>query len=180
MRQVPGVIDVINTDAATTGETQLVVDRSRLSDLGLTSTQVGTSLRTALSGTQVGNYAQPGQPDVPVIVQMNQATRGTVIPCCRSPWLTSIATGFALGQVVKLQDAQAPVRISRTNRELVVEHPAKRNRARGRRRQQRHRDGLEGEHGLPDGLHLPIQRRHAATAHGLCRVRRGAGNCRWC
>ena len=41
MRQVPGVTDVINTGAASFGETRSWSTAAALSDLGLTSPQVG-------------------------------------------------------------------------------------------------------------------------------------------
>ena len=42
IRQVPGVVDVINNAAASVGETQLVVDRKRLADTGVTAATVAT------------------------------------------------------------------------------------------------------------------------------------------
>ena len=99
MRQVPGVSDVINTDAATSGETQLVVDRSRLVGPGPDLEQVGTSLRTALSGTQVGNYAQAGQPNIPVIVRMNDASRQQrECAAADAVWPTSTASAWRWGR----------------------------------------------------------------------------------
>jgi HAE1 family hydrophobic/amphiphilic exporter-1 len=54
------------------------------------------------------------------MVQMNDATRNDINALLQIPLTYINGNRVALGQVVKLQDAQAPVRIARTNRELVL------------------------------------------------------------
>ena len=56
---VPGVADVRNTDAEQSPELQAQLDRARMNDLGITATEVGNALRTAVAGTQVSHAAAP-------------------------------------------------------------------------------------------------------------------------
>jgi hydrophobic/amphiphilic exporter-1 (mainly G- bacteria), HAE1 family len=81
---------------------------------------VGSGLRTALSGSQVGTYAQAGQPNIPVIVRMDDAARSNLDTLLGTPLTYANGNPIVLRQAVQLQDAQAPVRIGRTNRELVL------------------------------------------------------------
>jgi hydrophobic/amphiphilic exporter-1 (mainly G- bacteria), HAE1 family len=120
VRTVSGVADVINSDAVRSSETQLVVDRSRLSDANLSASQVASGLRMALSGTSVGTYKVSGATDLPIMLRVDPAYRKDVNTLLSLPIAYSGGKRINLGQVVRQVNGQSPTRISRTNRELVM------------------------------------------------------------
>jgi HAE1 family hydrophobic/amphiphilic exporter-1 len=63
IRTVPGAVDIRNTGAERSPETQLVVGRERAKDLALSPGQVARTLRTAIHGTQVSDYQPEGETD---------------------------------------------------------------------------------------------------------------------
>jgi HAE1 family hydrophobic/amphiphilic exporter-1 len=115
MRTVPGTVDILNTDAAQSPEARMVVDRDRALDQGLSPGQVASTLRTALSGTDVGKYKQAGATDVDISLRMNQTDD--------LDRLLQVPLGYRNGRVVKLSQVAsverdlAPAVINRTDRQ---------------------------------------------------------------
>lgn len=117
MRSVPGTADVLNTGAAQAPEARMVVDRDRALDLGLSPGQVAGTLRTALSGTDVGNFKRAGATDISITLRANPAARSNL------DQLLQIPLGYRNGQAVKLDQVAsverdlAPAVINRTDRQ---------------------------------------------------------------
>ncbi len=118
--RVPGAVDVLNTGAATTPETQLVMDRGRLADLGLTTDQVANGIYTSLSGTQEGNYNEPDQTQVPIMVQLDPSVANNLNQLLELPLAYQDGNPVVLGQAVKVQAGISPLRITRVNRQTVL------------------------------------------------------------
>jgi len=120
MRSVPGTADVLNTDAARSPETRLVIDRDRALDQGLSPGQVAGTLRTALSGTDVGKFKQAGATDIDIVLRMNEQARSSL------DQLLSVPLGYRNGQPVKVSQVasverdQAPAVINRTDRQRTL------------------------------------------------------------
>jgi HAE1 family hydrophobic/amphiphilic exporter-1 len=117
MLNVPGTADVLNTDAAQSPEARLVVNRDLALDQGLSPAQVAGTLRTALSGTDVGTYKQAGATDVDIVLRMNEQARSNF------DQLLDVPMGYRNGQAVKLSQVAsverdlAPAVINRTDRQ---------------------------------------------------------------
>jgi HAE1 family hydrophobic/amphiphilic exporter-1 len=120
MKTVPGTTDVKNTDAVRSPETQLVVDRTRALDLDLSPAQVGSALRTALSGSQVGSYDLTGGTDVDIILRSTEATREDLSRLLQTPLKYVDNQPVLLERVVNIESSQAPARITRAERQRVL------------------------------------------------------------
>jgi HAE1 family hydrophobic/amphiphilic exporter-1 len=120
MRTVPGTTDILNTDAAQSPEARMVVDRDRALDMGLSPGQVAGTLRTALSGTDVGKYKRAGATDVDITLRIEETARVDL------DQLLQVPLGYRNGQPVKLSGVAsvkrdlAPAVINRTDRQRTL------------------------------------------------------------
>jgi HAE1 family hydrophobic/amphiphilic exporter-1 len=120
MRDVPGTTDILNTDAAQSPEARMVVDRDRALDQGLSPAQVASTLRTALSGADVGKFKQAGTTDVDITLRINEEARMDL------DQLLQVPLGYRNGQPVKLSRVAsverdlAPAVINRTDRQRTL------------------------------------------------------------
>ncbi len=120
MQTVPGTADVKNTDAARAPETRLVVDRDRALDLGLSPAQVATTLRTALSGSEIGKYDPQGDTEVDITLRLNEADREDLTRLLQMPLGYVNGQPITLDRVVNLDRTLAPARITRDDRQRVL------------------------------------------------------------
>ncbi len=121
MRTVPGATDIKNTDAARSRETQLIVDREQSLDLGLTPQQVATTLRTALSGSQVGQF-DPGEGEnkIDITVRLSEVARNDMEQILQIPIKYVNGQPIYMGRVVNDESSQAPAKITRSDRQRVL------------------------------------------------------------
>ncbi len=121
MRTVPGAADIKNTGAARSRETQLIVNREQALDLGLTPQQVATTLRTALSGSQVGQF-DPGDGGnkIDITVRLSEVARNDINQLMQIPIKYVNDQPIYLGRVVTDESSQAPARITRADRQRVL------------------------------------------------------------
>lgn len=121
IRSVPGTADIKNTDAARSRETQLVVNREQALDLGLTPQQVATTLRTALSGSQVGQF-DPGDGGnkIDITVRLSEMARNDINQLLQIPIKYVNGQPIYLGRVVTDESSQAPAKITRADRQRVL------------------------------------------------------------
>jgi HAE1 family hydrophobic/amphiphilic exporter-1 len=121
IKTVPGTADVENTGAARSPETQFVVDRQRAVDLGLSMSQVATTLRTAVSGSTIGTFNPPGGGDeVDIILRMPESTRQDQNQLLQVPLAYKQGQQITLGQVVQTRDDRTAAQITRYNRQVYL------------------------------------------------------------
>jgi HAE1 family hydrophobic/amphiphilic exporter-1 len=120
MRTVPGTVDVLNTDAAQAPEARLLVDRDRALDQGLSPAQVAGTLRSALSGADVGTYKQAGATDVDIILRTNERARSDLNRLLDVPMGYRNGQPVKLGQVASIERDLAPAVINRTDRQRTL------------------------------------------------------------
>lgn len=120
MQTVPGTADVVNTDAARAPETRLVVDRNRALDLGLAPAQVASTLRTALSGIQVGKYDAQSGTEIDITLRLNETSRQDLPRLLQMPLSYIEGRPVTLDRVVDIERTQAPARITRADRQRVL------------------------------------------------------------
>jgi HAE1 family hydrophobic/amphiphilic exporter-1 len=117
MRTVPGTTDIQNLDAARAPEAQLVVDRQRALNLGLTPAQVAGVLRTSVSGTEVGTFKEEGGSEVDITLRMPESVRNDL------KQLSDLPLGYRNGEVVRLSQVTteqrdlAPAVVKRVDRQ---------------------------------------------------------------
>ncbi len=121
MKTVPGTVDIKNTDAARAPEQELIVDRDSALDLGLSPVQVATTLRTALSGSQAGNFDPPqGGTEMDITLRLEETARDDLTRLLQMPVSYVRGQPITLDRVVELEQTQAPARISRSDRQRVL------------------------------------------------------------
>jgi HAE1 family hydrophobic/amphiphilic exporter-1 len=116
---LPEVTDVTNS-MATSPEVTLVPDPSRLMDLGLTTQQVGNSVRAAYQGVVVGRYAEPSGTERDVRVRLPDALRHDTAAIASLPLVQRGNQLVTVGQVTATQTEQSPTRIQRVNRQRIA------------------------------------------------------------
>jgi hydrophobic/amphiphilic exporter-1 (mainly G- bacteria), HAE1 family len=146
IRNTAGTVDVRNDSALGEPEVRAFLDRQRMSDVGVTATQVATALRTAIGGTVATQFQVQGQAGIDVTVIANDEIRNDLTSLADIPiplGLTGGATTGAnttasrttatggstvpvggstirLGQVADLKVVDAPTTISRSDRQRQV------------------------------------------------------------
>jgi HAE1 family hydrophobic/amphiphilic exporter-1 len=117
MRGVPGTADILNTGAAQAPETRLLVDRDRAVNLGLSPGQVAGTLRTALSGTDVGKFKRAGATDINITLRANAASRSNLDQLLQLPLGYRSGQAVRLDQIASVERDLAPAVINRTDRQ---------------------------------------------------------------
>jgi HAE1 family hydrophobic/amphiphilic exporter-1 len=118
---VPGTVDVKNTDALRAPETELQVNRDSALDLGLSPVQVATTLRTALSGSQVGDFNPPdGGTEMDITLRLQEESRNDFNQILQMPLSYVNGQPITLDRVVDLAVTDAPARINRSDRQRTL------------------------------------------------------------
>jgi HAE1 family hydrophobic/amphiphilic exporter-1 len=120
IKTVPGAVDVRNTDAARATEAQLIVNRDRALDLGLAPAQVATTLRTALSGSTVGQFNPPNGNEIDITLRLVDSARQDMNQLLELPLAYREGQPILLSQLASVERAQAPALINRSDRQRVL------------------------------------------------------------
>jgi HAE1 family hydrophobic/amphiphilic exporter-1 len=130
---VDGLTDVRNTSNTGTPELHIQLDRARMAQLGVTSQQVATALRTSISGSLVTELRPDGQSQQDITLIASDADRINLVNLSAVPVGTASAstTGGAnaaatpggvvtLGQVATIGYGTGPVSIQRVDRNRTM------------------------------------------------------------
>ncbi|MCL4295920.1 MAG: efflux RND transporter permease subunit [Anaerolineae bacterium] len=117
---VPGAVEVRNTDAARAVEAQLIVNRDRALDLGLSPAQVATTLRTAVSGNTVGQFNPSDANEIDITLRVAETSRQDLSQLLQLPLGYRDSQPITLEQVAEVQREQAPALITRADRQRVL------------------------------------------------------------
>lgn len=120
VKTVSGAVDVRNTDAARATEAQLIVNRDRALDLGLAPAQVATTLRTALSGSTVGQFNPPDGNEIDITLRVEESARQDLTQLLDLPLGYRDGQPIVLNQIAIIERAQAPALITRADRQRVL------------------------------------------------------------
>ncbi|MEW5961493.1 MAG: efflux RND transporter permease subunit, partial [Chloroflexota bacterium] len=121
IKTVPGTVDIKNTDALRAPENELVVDRDATLDLELVPAQVATTLRTAMSGSQVGKFDPPeGGTEMDITLRLQENSREDLNRVLQMPLSYVRGQPIIVDRVVDLQRTEAPARITRSDRQRVL------------------------------------------------------------
>jgi HAE1 family hydrophobic/amphiphilic exporter-1 len=132
VRNTPGTVDIRNDAALGEPEVRAFLDRQRMSDLGVTATQVATALRTAIGGNTVTQLRVEGQAGIDITVLANRDLRADLATLANIPIpLGNVGTGAGtavptsgstvrLGQVADLRIVTGPTGIARSDRQRLV------------------------------------------------------------
>lgn len=117
IKTVPGATDIVNTDAARSPETSFVVDREAALALDIAPAQVANTLRTSLSGSQVGKYQPPGSDtEIDIVLRLREGARENTAQLLQIPLRYTEGRPIILERVVETETSLAPARITRADR----------------------------------------------------------------
>lgn len=120
IKTIPGAVDVRNTDAARASEAQLIVNRDRALDLGLAPAQAATTLRTALSGSTVGQFNPPSGNEIDITLRLVESARQDMTQLLELPLGYHDGQAIVLNQIATVERTQAPALINRSDRQRVL------------------------------------------------------------
>ncbi|MFP4163643.1 MAG: efflux RND transporter permease subunit [Chitinispirillaceae bacterium] len=100
-------------------EYQLIIDRQKAADLGLTASQIGSAVRTAMGGTRATDVRLKGK-EYSVIVRLAEKDRKSIDQLKRMTVLNKAGTAVSLQSVAELEPATGPAEVERRDRERVV------------------------------------------------------------
>jgi hydrophobic/amphiphilic exporter-1 (mainly G- bacteria), HAE1 family len=120
MRQTIGTVDVVNSAAEGQPEIEMVIDRARAADLGLTAQQIGAAVRTNLAGQIVTQYRPGGSKGVDVRVIAGNDDRAEIARLEQIPLLTNQGAVVRLGQIVEFNQTAGPPQINRRDRQRQI------------------------------------------------------------
>jgi hydrophobic/amphiphilic exporter-1 (mainly G- bacteria), HAE1 family len=119
MRRVPEVEDVRISRREGRPEQNLIVDREKIADLGLSVNQVAKVIQTNVGGGRAGVYREGGD-EFPIMVRLQPEDRLSTLD------LKNVAVPVAAGQVlpvssvVRMERRKSPTEIDRVNSQRVV------------------------------------------------------------
>ncbi|MHB1004744.1 MAG: efflux RND transporter permease subunit [Chloroflexota bacterium] len=117
--KVPGLVDVDRSLKAGRPELQVIIDRPRAADLGISTAQVGATVRTLVNGERASRYTAGGS-EVDIMVRLREADRANAADIESLPLLSSKGRLVPLSAIAKLEPGVGPSQITRSNRERSV------------------------------------------------------------
>lgn len=119
MSKVDGVADVANSMVPGKPELQITADRTKASVYGLTSTSVGSSIRTLISGASAGTYKDPGK-DASIVVRLRPEDRARIDDILNLTLTTSGGQVVPLRNLATVSNGSGPSVVTRLNRQTQV------------------------------------------------------------
>lgn len=119
LKTVPGLVDFDITYKPGRPETRFVVDRQKAAQLGLSTAQIGSTIRTLVNGDTVTTFRGEG-PEADIRVQLNENSRTSVDDILNLTFLTPAGRQIPLRQVATVESVTGPNRISRVDRQPVI------------------------------------------------------------
>ena len=120
MASVPGTADIKNTGAARSPETQFIIDRNQALDLGLSPAQVANTLRTSLSGSQVGKFQPDAGTEIDITLRLIESAREDASQLLQIPLKYIDGQPVTLERIADVDRSLAPARINHSDRQRVL------------------------------------------------------------
>ncbi len=117
LRKTPGTVDVTNSAVLGSPEMRVEIDHQKLADLGLTTAQVASAVRTALDGTVATELRRENEDKVDIRVLYSPSAAGSELSSIPDiPLTTATGRQVKLSQVASLVPVEGPSEITRLNR----------------------------------------------------------------
>ena len=117
--RIPGVVDVDRSLRAGRPELRVEVDRPRAADLGISTAQVGATVRTLVNGETATKY-RAGDEEYDVVVRLRPADRDRASEIAELPLVTNRGSLVPLSAIARLVPSAGPASITRLNRQREV------------------------------------------------------------
>lgn len=116
---VDGVTDTRISREAGMPEYILRVDRKKAADLGLSASQIGTIIQTAMGGTRATSLRYSGK-EYPIMVRVAEGQRKRIEQLMQLPIVSKSGAAIALHTVASVETGSGPVQIERRDRERII------------------------------------------------------------
>ncbi len=119
VRDVDGVTDTEISRETGMAEYRVVVDRNRAADLGLTASQIGGAVQTAMGGTRATQIRVRGN-EYDVRVRLRDDERRDLERVSRMTLINSAGTPVSLQSVSRIEAGVGPMQVQRRDRERII------------------------------------------------------------
>jgi HAE1 family hydrophobic/amphiphilic exporter-1 len=119
LRATPGFVDVDTSLASRQPEVRVRLDRPKAADLGISASDVATTLRTMVGGEIVSKFRE-GVEQYDVWLRLDRGDRDDAALVRELPLMSPKAGLVPMSQVSSLSDGKGPSEIDRMNRQRLV------------------------------------------------------------
>jgi HAE1 family hydrophobic/amphiphilic exporter-1 len=119
MMQIPEIEDIRISRREGRPEQNLIVNREKIADLGLSVSQVAEVIQTNIGGTRAGVFREGGE-EYPIIVRLQPQDRLSTSDLSNISLRTSFGQILPVSAVVELQRRRSPIEIDRINGQRVT------------------------------------------------------------
>jgi HAE1 family hydrophobic/amphiphilic exporter-1 len=119
LRDVPGLVDLDRSIRSGQPEVRFTIDRIKAADLGLSTAQIATTLRTLIQG-KTASYLRQGSQETDIVVRLREADRGRLGDILSLTIPSPKGGQVPLRTVVRASRATGPSQIEREDRQRQV------------------------------------------------------------
>jgi HAE1 family hydrophobic/amphiphilic exporter-1 len=119
VQKVPGITDTRISREEGSPEQIIRIDRQKAADLGLSVNRIGTTLETAIGGTQASYYREGGK-EYRILVRLSEEDRKNLIDLLDLTVVNNRGEPVILRNVVDAVPKEGPVRIERKDQERII------------------------------------------------------------
>jgi HAE1 family hydrophobic/amphiphilic exporter-1 len=119
MLQVPEVADIRISRREGRPEQNLIINREKISDLGLSVSQVAEVIQTNIGGMRAGVFREGGE-EYPIVVRLQPQDRLNISDLSNISLRTRFGQILPVSALVDLQRRRSPIRIDRMNGQRVT------------------------------------------------------------
>lgn len=119
LQTIPGIVDLDMSYKPGRPETRFVIDRQKAAELGLSTAQIGATIRTLVNGDVVTTFRGEGT-EADIRMQLNEESRTSVEDILNLSFLTPAGRLIPLRQVATVALATGPNQIARIDRQPVI------------------------------------------------------------
>lgn len=116
---IAGITDVDKSLELNTPEQEIIVDRAKAADLGLSPKDVARAIETAISGSKAGNFRSKGNSHR-ILVQLKDAPKRSIEEVLNLTLQTKTGQSVPLRNFVTTASRQAPTVITRKNQQRQI------------------------------------------------------------
>jgi HAE1 family hydrophobic/amphiphilic exporter-1 len=117
LKTIPGIVDLKSSFKPGRPEIRFIIDRQKAAELGLSTAQIGSTIRTLVNGQVVTTY-RGDEDEVDITVQLDGA--GSIDDILDLTLLTPAGKQIPLRQIAAPEAATSPNQISRVDRQPTV------------------------------------------------------------
>lgn len=119
MEDTPGVSDATISRTPGRPENKIQIDREKAAALGLSVSDVATTIRTSVAGTRAGMYREKGD-EYEILVRFMESDRLSNADVQAIPLQTPQGSVIPLSTVVSFERKEGPISISRKDQQRVI------------------------------------------------------------